>query len=1408
MVSPMTKAACPIVAAILVIGALTTIGKPLEAQQPEFTAEQIEFFEKQIRPLLVERCYKCHGGKKHEGHLHLDSRAGMLKGGNTGPAVVPGKVDEGELLLAISYDPNGYQMPPDGKLPDGQIAAFRKWVEMGAPWPEETKPKGNAAPDRIPGKIDDAEFARRAKHWSFQPLTRPPIPKVSNPEWCRTPIDRFLLARLDEAGLSPADQADKRTWLRRVYFDTIGLPPTSEEIHAFIADDGPGAEERVIDRLLGNPHFGERWGRHWLDLVRYAESRGHEFDYDVANPWHYCDYVIRAINEDLPYDRFVVEHIAGDLCPRTGDLPPDASSGATCDARYTVREHPMTGANESIVATGWWHLGEWLHSPVDIRQDEADRFENMIDVYSKTFLGLTVACARCHDHKFDPITQKDYYALQGYLQSSGYRQARFETMEHNRRIAEKLDQLECEAAPLIMQAFAEAVDPVVDDLDEYLMAARHLIQQGVELREKQLDIIFEDFESGTYDNWTIEGDAFGDKPQTLQTIPDYQGKINAVGKYFVNSHQRRDGGRGDAHIGVMTSKPFTIERGFIRLWVGGGSYSDQTAVLLMIDNAPVRHALGNNDNRMHLVEWDVRDLIGRQAVIRAIDNVTGSWGNIGFDEVVFSDDSRTGRPSMMLGSFTEPSQHKIRAAAKAFVVKPQLLAGWAGHLLTIKPGEFDPFSNWAASALGDSKRIRQSPLENAVSYLPMDPFSGGFVPENLNDTVVGPGDFFWTSSGFRRNRSRLQVSLAGSGPVLKMGEAFESVEWRPSVVAVTDAQGTQHEPGALEPWQLGHILYTPTFEIRHGHLHFYMRGGVNYRIAIDSHVLIKGPLHGTLANEVPAGADPSGWHWVDVDVSRYEGHRAHVEFVPRPGEDFAIACLVQGDNLSFAPPAARPRSTICQEIEALGWSRESPRTLARLQQKVIADEIAGLNEQAKDFTWMDGFGTTVAYDSVQRFLGPFDGLPSPNSVSWILEHHELFEEKGNAIARKMGLATREIREKTKRLLRQVRRKSGACPAMMDLSPEDEYVFLRGNWKKPGDTVQRSFLQAFPRSATSSRFRYQDHYSGSGRYELALQMVDPQQTPILPRVIVNRVWQHYFGRGIVATPDDFGHLGQAPSHPELLDWLASELVEHNWSLKHIHRLILSSAAYRMASEETSVQSREPRTPKSKGGNEPGPQTTASVHSSSPVPHSSSIDPNNLLLHRMNVKRLEGEIIRDAVLTVSGRLDERMYGKSTPVHLTPFMEGRGRPSVSGPVDGDGRRSIYIAVRRNFPDPFFQAFDFPNPHSTIGRRTVSNVPAQALALMNNPLIVEQSELWAKRTLAVENRTAAVSRTLRVSGRLDALCESAYGRLPTDSERAFATAFLEQQAASYGCSPEDVRVWADLCHVLINVKEFIFVR
>ena len=388
-----------------------------------FDEGSLEFFEKEVRPILVGRCFECHAGgdRAPKGGLRLDSRDAILKGGDTGPAVSLSDPATSLFLSAINYG-DIYQMPPKSKLPSSELAVLTKWVLARLPWPKNSS--------AAVGKVKPFDLAARAaEHWCWRPVQDIGPPEVKQTDWPVSTIDRFILAKLESRGLKPASPADRRVLLRRTYFDLIGLPPTPDEVEQFVQDQEDRAFEKVVDRLLDSVHFGERWARHWLDLTRYAETRGHEFEPIIPNAWQYRDYVIRAFDADVPYNRFLTEHIAGDLIEPRWRTSPAASP---------PNAFPV---NESILGTAFWFLGEEVHSPVDVRKDETDRMDNRLDVMSKTFLGLTVACARCHDHKFDAISQRDYYALAGFAISGSYRQIRVDTFEQDRQIARQLEKL-------------------------------------------------------------------------------------------------------------------------------------------------------------------------------------------------------------------------------------------------------------------------------------------------------------------------------------------------------------------------------------------------------------------------------------------------------------------------------------------------------------------------------------------------------------------------------------------------------------------------------------------------------------------------------------------------------------------------------------------------------------------------------------------------------------------------------------------------------------------------------------------------------------------------------------------------------------------------------------------------------
>ncbi|MFT5857102.1 MAG: hypothetical protein ACI8XO_004361 [Verrucomicrobiales bacterium] len=850
------------------------------------------------------------------------------------------------------------------------------------------------------------------------------------------PVDRFVQAKLKEENLAPAPAAGDRIWLRRAHFAITGLPPTVDDLKAFDADTSPDQKQNAVRRLLASPHYGERWARHWMDLVRYAESRGHESDYSIANAHHYRDYLIRAFNADVPYDQFVTEHIAGDQLEKP-------------------RLHPETGGNESLLATAWPFFGEEVHSPVDIRQDECDRIDNKIDVLSKTFLGLTVSCARCHDHKFDALYQDDYYALAGFVLSSSYRQARFDSIEKNKLAAKQLEALRDEFRVKIAGRFVgQARDRLPSEPVEVVIAPSYKFDARV----------IADYTTRSPTPWITDGPTYGQRPL----------------------------------------RPGEI-------------------------------------------------LVGGDPKARALD----------------------------------------------------------------------------ISAHGGARR---------------DPFWNGLkVIDSENDSGSFDG-----------------ISRAGK------------------------------------------MIRTPSFEIGSGEFHFLIRGKAKVYAAVSQHIMITGPLHGSLIRELKIDGDEP--RWVTHGLNRYSGLRAHFELWPVGDEPFEILKIVEGEKPKAIP--AKPQ-------------RLSPAAL-----HATLDDLADGSLQPRHFA----------------------------AAKWITDNIDV-----NA-----GDIASDYLEGLEKLRAEVQWESRTAVAWMGGDGVEEKLLDRGSPKSPGEPVERRLPRVFGTESITTK--------DCGRLQLAQQIASPDN-PLTARVMVNRVWHQLFGRGLIETTDNFGWLGKRPTHPELLDYLAVEFVErHQWSLKSlIERLVLSE--------------------------------TFAMSSESADPNFADHDPKNLWLHRMPMRRIEAEAVRDAALTISGRLDRKVGGKPVPVYLSEFVVGRGRPAKSGPLDGAGRRSIYTSVRRNFLPTLMLAFDFPTPFSTVGERDVTNLPAQSLALMNDPFLYDQAGVWADRILKQMPDAQPPTRLKR-------MYEEAFARHPSDRELAACIGSLTEFASLYGDDPNARDAWRDLCHSMFSINEFIYVK
>lgn len=1170
-----------------------------------FTVDQLEFFEKQVRPLLVKHCYQCHStqSKRIEAELLLDSRKGHLAGGDSGAAIVPGDADASLLIEAVRYD--GYEMPPKGKLPDKDIEVLVRWVNMGAPWPKEAAPTAASKKEKFNLEKRKSEF------WVWQPVIHAAAPQVKDASWPRSDLDRFILAKLEKAGLSPAKDANRTAVLRRLYLDLIGIPPTPSEVNAFLIDRDPHAIENVVDRLLQSPHFGERWGRHWLDLVRYAESRGHEFDNDTPNAFQYRDYIIRALNEDVPYDQLVREHIAGDLLQQP-------------------RLHPTQKFNESVLGTGFWFLGEWVHSPVDIRKDESDRFDNMLDVMSKTFLGVTVACARCHDHKFDAISTADYYSLSGFLQSSDYRQVRFESMEQNRKVADELARVDDKYQRQILD-FLESQNIRLPFQSSYLND----------------ESIVVDYSNLPQSQYLQDGFIFGKSPRKAGWV-----YLNSDSDLVSTAKRRTEGTTSVSNklvevptFGAAVNDP---------IWSGLESVSAG-----VLQNRSSVAKLPKSGRTLRTPTFELK----KGTVNCRVDGV----GHI----VACVDSHR-----LVAGPLHKETIARVNTGQRWVNMN---LRRYVGHRLHL---EFIPAKNQQLSVRLVAQGLDAAGLadiDKRLAAIDRSYESFALAAEAVLNTG---GDTKFEETVFEDFESGTYkgwtVTGEAFGSMPQTLKTIASYQGRINGVGKYFVNSHNIRPGGdvAKGDSLTGTMTSPEFEIDFDLMEFLVGGG-NHRGRTCINLVIDGKVVLTVTGKANNQMALHTWN-----VRGFAGKKARIQVVDSHTTGWGNIGI---DHIVF--------------LKAVPKERKNKRTTGVVAQRTNA---------------------------AQKIL-------------------------------------RAWKNERAQLANQIMRKSHVAPAMLDGTGENDRILIRGNSSKPGKVEPRHFLTAISGNAEMSITK------GSGRLELAQKINDPKN-PLTSRVIVNRLWHHLLGRGIVPTTDDFGFLGQRPTHPELLDHLASRFQAGGRSLKKMIKYIVLSRTYQMSSQAAD--------------------------------NAKDADPKNLLWHHCPPRRLQGEVIRDSLLALSGRLDPTPFGAPVPIHLTAFMDGRGRPRTNGPLDGNGRRSIYIAVRRNFLSPFMLTFDTPVPFSSMGRRNVSNVPAQALILMNDPLVVQLSRRWGERALQSVPAKGATA------DRVDWMYLSGFGRQPTKKERQIATAFLAGQAKEQGVSIDDPGLWGDFAHALVNTKEFIFLR
>ncbi|MBL4886150.1 MAG: DUF1553 domain-containing protein [Planctomycetaceae bacterium] len=967
----------------------------------------------------------------------------------------------------------------------------------------------------------------RSRWWSLQPPKKVSPPSIDNVRWSKEPVDRFVYSKLKEAGLSPAPSANAETLLRRLSFVLTGLPPSPQQVESFreaFAIDPDVAMARQVDELLNSPHFGERFARHWMDVVRYTDTYGYEWDNPAKGSFEYRDYLIRAFNDDIGFDQLIREQIAGDLLS-------------------TPRINKQAGVNESMIGPMFYHLGEHRHgSSLAFNGVHQEMVNNKIDAFSKAFLGMTVACARCHDHKIDAISQADYYALASVFMTPRWTARPIDAPGKNEALISQLKQLRGQIQKQIGQTWKSNSGPLATGVSFQKWAN----ENRASLKDAKIEEIA----------WPL-GQLLNDLVESESAQPNRD--ISETWRRLITEWKTTRESRRKSNAEKFTVLSDFSNPGFPNGWSVDG---EGMAHGYVDDGAPLISLQG---------EKLIDQLLPRGYHTHAIS-------------------------SKLSGAVRLPAQRKIPQN----IVSLQLQGGdWAGHVVTPQ----NAFQNEGPIFYDSNTVLKWASL----------------VDLGLKNGVTRVFCEVVTSSLNPNFPPRTGVARAGNVVLPNNDTGLDKRSWFSLTGIVT------HQAAGTPEDELNHFV---------------------------SLFIFKGELPESMQQ---AEAWQRVVNWFTEAIGRWSVNQATSE-----------------------------------DIKLINWL---------LKNKLLAN-------QGKDI---------------------------PEAERLVHQYREI-EAKLEFSRSAMSMDERQV------------------------VPLDYRLNVRGNVDDDGAAIPRDFLEVF-----AGKHRV-DQSKGSGRLELA-EYLSSSNNPQTARVYVNRVWQSVFGTGIVATPSDFGKLGDRPSHPELLDWLAIRFMEQGWSTKKLIRRLVLSQAFRQSSAIT---------PKAADG-----------------------DPDNRLLHHYATRRLEAEAVRDNLLAVSGRLDRQLYGR--PIDPPRLVEDDKKRLFSGPLDSNGRRSIYMKMSIMDPPKFLVCFNLPDLKIPTGRRDVTNNPSHALALLNHPLVVQLSEQWAEK-LMVDGRE-------NPEERVTDMFIQAFGRNPTDAELIR----WAEAVTSFSQSSElmtDKNAWAELAHTFFNTKEFIYYR
>ena len=1152
-------------------------------------------YARDIQPILSDNCYACHGPdeNKRKAGLRLDLRDEAfkpLKSDNI--AIVPGDLERSELIRRITSADEDERMPPrkSGKtLAPRQIELLQRWVAAGAPW----KP-----------------------HWAYVPPQRPAVPEVKNKRWPRNAIDAFVLARLEREHLAPSPEADRRTLIRRASLDLIGLPPTPQEVEAFLADPAPDAYEKLVDRLLASPHYGEQMARHWLDAVRYADSHGYHIDSE-RRIWKYRDWVIDAFNRNMPFDRFTVEQLAGDLLP-------DATTEQKIASGY-IRCNMSTGEGGVIT-----------------EEYQAKYTFDRVETTSTVWMGLTMACARCHSHKYDPITQREYYGLYAFFNN--------------------LDES-------VMDGNKPNPDPFIKVPSPEQTARLAALEKEITALREQLD---------------------APMPQLDAALTNWQRRW----------HERL--ARGWTPLRPLGARSLVTNGALLRVLEDGSVLAggpnppaDEFEILAPLSPGPL--AALRLDTLPH--ESLPHRRSGRAA--------NGQFRLGEFEAEILPPDAGDAPAKPIKLKFTRAvadAQSDKFPEAAAIDGKPE--TGWAVD------AEASGTPHSALFVLGEPVTVP----EGARLRVRLD-----FAVSKAKHTL---GHFRLAASGHAELIAALNPTRFGPWHVLGPLKADSP---RAALAAVLEPEQEldlkKTYPGVRDPvsWEK-----KPDFEDGNANAlvpDLHGVHGVRYLYRT-----LRSPRERLL--EIGLQADGLFKLWVNG------------ELVLEKERD-----LPDADPLRLATVKLRPgENTFLAKIV----------TVQGAAHFTFTHEVAGPDEISSEVAGILALSAEPAGANAARVREFFRRQQSP-----------AFKQKSDRLARLRRES--EVIEK-------------AIPTTL-IARELEtnrvtVILIRGEYDQKGEPVSPgvpAILPPFPKDAPTNRLG------------LARWLLDPQH-PLTARVIVNRFWQQSFGVGLVKTAEDFGVQGERPSHPELLDWLATEFVRSGWDVKHLQRLIVTSATYRQSSRA--------------------------------APELWMRDPENRLLARGPRFRLDAELVRDEALFVSGLLVSQIGGPSVKPYEPPGLWetvsfNNAQKYVPDAGEAQYRRSLYTYWKRQSPPPNMILFDAPSREFCTVRRPRSNTPLQALTLLNDPQFVEAARAFATRILleAGDDPRQRITRAFLL----------ATARRPASDELRVLLDFVQRQLAEFRANPDaakkllsvgdfrppehldpcELAAWTTLASLLLNLDE-----